>query len=149
MVRGRVVVVGLEVSLPDMFGGGGLLGKGGLADGADELLKRVIVWMAQGDGTSWRCNIRLKRMMKKKTSLLEGEGVMVELVHVVEIGAVALGVVGADVSLLLSARAHMERGHDWESEKKRFGGFQMVLCRSDYQNGNGWDGAWDGIHDEG
>jgi hypothetical protein len=68
--HGRVVVVGLEVSLPDMFRGGGLVGKGGLADEADELLKRVIVEMAQDDGTSWRCNVRPKRMMKKKPSCL-------------------------------------------------------------------------------
>ena len=137
MARGRVVIVSLEVSLPDVFGGSGLVGKGGLADRADELLKRVIVETAQGDGTSWRCNVRPKRMTNKKTSLLEGEGVTVELVHVpheppvVEISAVALGVVGADVSLLLSVRAHIARGHDWEGEKKRFRGFQMVLCGSD------------------
>jgi hypothetical protein len=28
MARGRVAVVGLEVSLPDVFGGSGLVGKG-------------------------------------------------------------------------------------------------------------------------
>ena len=123
MAPGRVVVVGLQVSLPDIFGGSGLVGKGQLADGADELLQRIIVKMAQGDKTSWRCNIRPKRMTKKKTltSLLEGEGVAVELVHVVheppvvEIGGVALSVVGANMSLLLSARAHTTRGHDWVS----------------------------------
>jgi len=85
-----------------------------LADRADELLQRVIVETAQVDGTSWRCDVRPKRMTKKKTltSLLEGEGVTVELVHVVheppvvEVGAVTLGVVGANMSLLLSTRAH-------------------------------------------
>lgn len=66
MALGRVVVVSLEVSLPDVFGGCSLVEKGQFADGADELLQRVIVEMAQGDGTSWRCNVRLKRMMRKK-----------------------------------------------------------------------------------
>ena len=53
--------------------------------------------------------------------MLEGEGVAVGLVHVVheppvvEVGAVALGVIEANMSLLLSARAHTARGHDWVS----------------------------------
>lgn len=53
--------------------------------------------------------------------MLEGEGVAVELVHmvhepsVVEVGAVALRVLAANMNLLLSARAHTARGHDWES----------------------------------
>ena len=42
-VYGRVVIVSLEVSCPDVFGGGGLVGKGRFADRADELLQRVIV----------------------------------------------------------------------------------------------------------
>ena len=81
MACGRVVVVSLEVSLPNVFGGGSLVGKGQFADGTDDLLQRVVVEMAQGDGMSWRCNVGPKRMTRKKqktlTSLLEGEGVAV------------------------------------------------------------------------
>ena len=64
--HGRVVVVSLEVSLPDTFGSSGLVGTGQLADRADELLQRVVVETAQSDGTSQRCDVRPKRMTEKK-----------------------------------------------------------------------------------